>query len=80
MSPFAPLNTTRPARSRAPMERRRPSSRPQTYAASPYGVSLAMRTASSSESYGSRHSTGPKISSRAMVMSLRTLENTVGRT
>ena len=35
------------------------------------GVSLAMRTASSSSSYGMIDSTGPKISSWAIVMSLR---------
>ena len=37
-----------------------------------------MRTASSSSSYAMIDSTGPKISSRAMVMSVRTPANTVG--
>ena len=43
-------------------------------------MSLAISTASSSVSYGMIDSTGPKISSRAIVMSGVTLENTVGRT
>jgi hypothetical protein len=37
-----------------------------------------MRIASSSVSYGRMQSTGPKISSRAIVMSLRTLLKIVG--
>ena len=41
-------------------------------------MSLAMRIASSSVSYGRMHSTGPKISSRAMVMSLVTSLKIVG--
>jgi hypothetical protein len=36
--------------------------------------------ASSTVVYGIMHSTGPNISSRAMVMSLRTSRNTVGLT
>ena len=43
-------------------------------------MSLATWTASSSESTGMIDSTGPKISSWAIVMSLRTSEKTVGRT
>jgi len=41
---------------------------------------LAIATASSSEEYGRIDSTGPKISSWAIVMSGRTPEKTVGRT
>ena len=43
-------------------------------------VSLAISIASASVSYGMIDSTGPKISSRAMVMSRVTPENTVGCT
>ena len=43
-------------------------------------MSLAIRTASSSSSYGMIASTGPKISSWAIVISGVTSENTVGRT
>jgi hypothetical protein len=43
-------------------------------------VALAISTASSSVSYGMTDSTGPKISSWAMVMSGRTPEKIVGRT
>ena len=46
-----------------------------TVAASPYSVSLAIRTASSSSPNGITDSTGPKISSRAMLMSLDTSVN-----
>ena len=52
----------------------------QTVAASPYSVSLAIRTASSSSPNGMTDSTGPKISSRAMLMSLDTSANSVGAT
>ena len=41
-------------------------------------MSLAMRTASRSSSAGITLSTGPKISSRAIVEALSTLANTVG--
>ena len=44
----------------------------QMPAAKPYSVSFATRTASSSSSNGITQVTGPKISSRAMRMSLRT--------
>ena len=43
-------------------------------------MSLAMATASSSVSKGMMEATGPKISSRAMRMSLRTSAKTVGVT
>ena len=43
-------------------------------------VSLAIRTACSSSSYGRIDSTGPKISSCAMVILLRTFAKTVGCT
>ena len=49
-------------------------------AARPYSVSLAIRIASSSSVNGITDSTGPKISSRAMVMSLDTSANRVGVT
>ena len=49
-------------------------------AARPYGVSLAMATASASVSNSITDRTGPKISSRAIVMSLRTPSKTVGGT
>ena len=51
-----------------------------TVAARPYSVSLAIRTASSSSLNGITDSTGPKISSRAMLMSLDTSVNSVGVT
>ena len=44
----------------------RPMSRDQTDPDSPYGESLARRTASASSSNGMTATTGPKISSRAM--------------
>ena len=43
-------------------------------------LSLAIRTASSSSSKGITTSTGPKISSRAMVIGLSTSVNSVGST
>ena len=43
-------------------------------------MSLAIATASSSSSYGMIDSTGPKISSCAIVMSCVTSEKTVGLT
>jgi hypothetical protein len=43
-------------------------------------LSLAMRIASSSPSYGMTTSTGPKISSWAIVMALSTSTNSVGFT
>src|SRR5260370_3023026 len=51
-----------------------------TVAARPYSVSLASRTASSSSPNAMTESTGPKISSRAMLMSLDTSANSVGAT
>ena len=52
----------------------------QTVAARPYSVSLAIRIASSSSANGITDSTGPKISSRAMLMSFDTSVNSVGAT
>src|SRR5262249_20737486 len=49
-----------------------------TVAARPYSVSLAIRIASSSSANGITDSTGPKISSRAMLMSFDTSVNSVG--
>src|SRR6266404_277960 len=51
-----------------------------TVAARPYSVSLASLMASASSSKGITDSTGPKISSRAMLMSLDTSANSVGAT
>ena len=50
----------------------------KTAPANPYMESLAMVTASSSESNRSTQTTGPKISSWAMRMSLRTFAKIVG--
>src|SRR5436309_1568753 len=50
----------------------RRTSSDQTPAASPYGLSFAILTASSSSSKGITDRTGPKISSRAMVIVLVT--------
>ena len=47
-----PLTDTIPARSRRATSTARSASPPQTYPARPYGVSLAIATASSSSSYG----------------------------
>jgi hypothetical protein len=58
----------------------RRTSEVHTVAASPYSVSLAIRTASSSPSNPITDSTGPNISSRAIVMSLDTSANSVGVT
>ncbi len=55
-------------------------SRVHTAAASPYMVSLARSITSSSSSKESVASTGPKISSRAIVISSATSSNTVGWT
>ena len=55
-----------------------PMSRLQTEPDSPYGVAFARRSASSSVSNGMIDTTGPKISSRAMRMSLSTPSKTVG--
>ena len=49
-------------------------------AARPYGVSFARATASASVSNSITESTGPKISSRATLMSLRTPSKIVGGT
>src|SRR5437667_70072 len=51
-----------------------------TIPASPYLLSLAMRTASSSSSNGMTTRTGPKISSWAIVIELSTSTNIVGST
>ena len=57
------------------------SSEPEnTPPGSPYLLSLAMRTASSSSSNGMTTSTGPKISCWAMVMELSTSVKSVGST
>src|SRR5687767_10593555 len=53
-------------------------SRVHTEPESPYTVSLAIRTASSSSRNGITHATGPKISSRAARSSLETGARTVG--
>ncbi|CNM60620.1 Uncharacterised protein [Mycobacterium tuberculosis] len=50
-----------------------------TLPANPYTLSLAIRIASSSSSNGMTDSTGPKISSCAIVILLSTLVNSVGR-
>ena len=71
------LITTRPARICEATRRAGWRSVPRT-AWRPYLESLAIRIASSSESYAMTHSTGPKISSWAIVMSFLTLTNTVG--
>ena len=57
----------------------RPKSLVQIDPDSPYCVSLAIRIASSSVSNGIAHTTGPKISSWATRMSLRTSASTAGR-
>src|SRR5580704_16389869 len=79
-SSIIPLITTRPARIWEATRRARCRSVPRTALCSPYLESLARRTASSSESYAMTQSTGPKISSCAMAMSLVALTNTVGFT
>ncbi|SHX41931.1 Uncharacterised protein [Mycobacteroides abscessus subsp. abscessus] len=60
-----PLTFTVPTRSRDATCAERSSSPPNTVPDSPYGESLAIRTASSSPSCAITTSTGPKISSRA---------------
>ena len=55
-----------------------PMSRLQTEPDSPYGVALARRIASASESNGMIETTGPKISSFAIRMSFETPSKTVG--
>ena len=56
----------------------RPMSRLQIEPDNPYGEALARRSASSSVSNGMTPTTGPKISSRAIVMSGAMLSNTAG--
>ena len=69
------------ARSGAPVRIPSRSSEPAVTAPdSPYIVSFAMRTASSSSSYGMTTSTGPKISSWAIVERASTSANSVGST
>ena len=51
----------------------------QMYDARPYSTSLARRSPSASSLNGSRHATGPKISSCATRMRLSTSASTVGR-
>ena len=69
-----------------PTRTRRATSKPwstsavNTHPDKPYGLSLAMRIASSSFLYGISAVTGPKISSRATAMSLLTLVSRVGST
>src|SRR6266849_4614824 len=60
-SSVMPLITTRPARICEATRRARWRSVPRTAAWRPYLESLAIRIASSSESYAMTHSTGPKI-------------------
>ena len=67
-----------PASSRAAIRCARDRFEVQTPAASPYSVSLASRTTSSSLSNGMIAATGPKISSRTTRMSLSTSTRTVG--
>ncbi len=71
---------TVPARSALVSRIARLRSLVHTVAARPYSVSLAIRTASSSSLKGITDRTGPKISSRAMLMSLDTSVNRVGAT
>jgi len=73
-----PLTLTVPTRSRAATLAARSGSAENTVPLSPYGESLAMRTASSSPSWGITVSTGPKISSRATRASLVSPAITVG--
>src|SRR5262249_35797958 len=77
-SSVMPLITSRPARNRKATRRARSTSVPRTAPWRPYFESLAIRTASDSESYQITQSTVPKISSWAIVMSFFTLTNTVG--
>ena len=56
------------------------TSRVQIPAASPYGVSFAMRSASASSSNSVTVRTGPKISSRATRQSFETPSRIVGGT
>jgi hypothetical protein len=69
----------RPVRTRPAIRLARSGSAAHTAPASPYTVSLAIRTASSSSSKGMMTTTGPKISSWAIRM-LLSPEKTVGRT
>src|SRR6478672_7964061 len=74
------LTQTVPASSWAATSRARWLSVLQTPADSPYSVSLAIRIAWSVLSARITARTGPKISSRAIVMSLRTSVKIVGST
>ena len=74
------LIQTVPASSWPAISRARWLSVLQTPADSPYSVSLAIRTAWSVLSARITARTGPKISSRAIVMSLRTSVKIVGST
>ena len=71
---------TVPARRALVIRSARLMSEVQTVAARPYSVAFAIAMASSSSVNGMTDSTGPKISSRAMVMSLCTSVNRVGAT
>jgi len=73
------LIATRPARSLRATRSARAPSVVQTFAMRPKSQSFAMRTASSSSSKVITPRTGPKTSSRAMVMFEVTPSNTVGR-
>ncbi|SKV57184.1 Uncharacterised protein [Mycobacteroides abscessus subsp. abscessus] len=75
-----PLTFTVPTRSRDATCAERSSSPPNTVPDSPYGESLAIRTASSSPSCAITTSTGPKISSRATRAALVKPATTVGST
>ncbi|MNV96093.1 hypothetical protein D3C71_1910560 [compost metagenome] len=76
--PSKQLTHTLPARRPRAIWWARERSRVHRLAARPYGVSLAMRRASRWSRAVMTESTGPKISSRAMVMSLLTLSKMVG--
>jgi len=72
------LDHTTPARSLFATARMREPFSVQMPADRPYGVLFALATASSGVRKVSTDSTGPKISSRAMVCAWVTLVNTVG--
>ena len=70
----------KPARIRRATASERSSEPDITLPANPYVLSLAIRIASSSSSNGMTASTGPKISSWAIVMELSTSVKSVGLT
>src|SRR6185312_1942087 len=67
-----------PTRARRAMPRPRSGSSVHTLPASPYLESLAISTASASDSYGITATTGPQISSLAMAIPASASANTVG--